>query len=338
MIGRVLWDQSQLGNAFALANEGFGLRPAALHLAPCAAALCVAAERPVVPPALRLMTSEMDESAVEVQLAGHLLKMPTSGRTRKLVRRYFVLKDGFLLYYPERKKPSTAFDPHPKVGAQRCMNLERGPHGLAAGCDPAGWLHRGATGGRQGAPVQLCGVAPCVRHATARAVRRRRANAGRMGGGGPGLPTRVRGGGCAGHGRAAAYARACCCRLHSTYSNALTGASMIERLRDEGMQAKAQLELVAGACARWGRLLRGADRPSPHTERVEQREKALKAEQDRRRELEREVARLLRERSGAEEAAQRAADAAVSAANVRARRAAGKLRRLCDGRVCADAA
>ena len=62
---------------------------------------------------------EADELGIvaTIQVCGHLFKMPTSGKHRRWVRRFFVLKDGFLLYYPERKAPFLQFDPHPKVRA-----------------------------------------------------------------------------------------------------------------------------------------------------------------------------------------------------------------------------
>ena len=63
-------------------------------------------------------------------MAGHLWKMATSGK-RRWARRYFVLKDGFILYYAERREPMTAFDVHPKgvipLGGCAIATHEGGP-------------------------------------------------------------------------------------------------------------------------------------------------------------------------------------------------------------------
>ena len=60
--------------------------------------------------------NETDEDTLEPQVSGHLYKMATSGKNRWR-RRFFVLLDGFLMYYPERKTPFTYFEFHPKVSA-----------------------------------------------------------------------------------------------------------------------------------------------------------------------------------------------------------------------------
>jgi hypothetical protein len=50
---------------------------------------------------------------VETQMAGNLWKRDTAGSST-WTQRYFVLKDGFLLYYQERRTPMVTFDMHPK--------------------------------------------------------------------------------------------------------------------------------------------------------------------------------------------------------------------------------
>ena len=63
-------------------------------------------------------------------MEGHLWKMATSGK-RRWARRYFVLKDGFILYYAARAAAMTAFDVHPKgvipLGGCSVASYEGGP-------------------------------------------------------------------------------------------------------------------------------------------------------------------------------------------------------------------
>jgi hypothetical protein len=59
---------------------------------------------------------------VELQMAGNLWKKDTAGSSSWNVR-YFVIKDGFLLYYPEAKTPMMTFNMHPKVTPCECNHI-----------------------------------------------------------------------------------------------------------------------------------------------------------------------------------------------------------------------
>lgn len=74
--------------------------------------------------ALRSESFDEDNERVDVdhQLVGNLWKKATSGKN-SWTRRFVVLKDGFLMWYPERKKEQFhIFDLHPKV---RCEQPSR---------------------------------------------------------------------------------------------------------------------------------------------------------------------------------------------------------------------
>ena len=61
-----------------------------------------------------MFKSKDDSLDCRYQKAGFLLKLPFMGNHRRWHKKWFVLKDGYLLYYGKLKKNTDKFDQHPK--------------------------------------------------------------------------------------------------------------------------------------------------------------------------------------------------------------------------------
>ena len=57
----------------------------------------------------------LKDSNIEIQKAGVVYKLPWSGKAKAWKRRYFVVKDGYMMYYNKAPKPGvTSFNTHPR--------------------------------------------------------------------------------------------------------------------------------------------------------------------------------------------------------------------------------